>query len=92
MTPQDLKHKYGGANNRTLIKRAIRSEIAGGNQCLDALNDLDYLAQQWRGGAWPAAEIEIKAALTHLYHLSDLMRAEIRRRYQLPKPQQEIDR
>jgi hypothetical protein len=84
---RELREKYGrGAspNTRTLINRAIRAELVGGDHCLDALNALDQLRQQWLEWGWTEGLAEIEDALAATRRLYGRLGAEVRRRYGMP--------
>lgn len=84
MPTRDLAEKYGRGNSRALVNRAIRAELVGGDHCLDALNALDQLRQKWRERGWTEGLADIEAALRHVQSLDARLRAEIRRRYDIP--------
>ena len=86
MSTRDLRARYGGTgNSRALVNKAIRAELVGGDHCLDALNALDQLRQQWLARGWTEGLDEINAALGHVHRLYARLRAEIRDRYGLPR-------
>jgi hypothetical protein len=79
----DLREKYGRSKNtRQLINAAIRAELAGGNQALDALGQLDLRYDLTEGPAGAFAK-------DTLHTIVDAMAAEIRRRYGLPPREQD---
>lgn len=84
MSTRDLAEKYGRGNSRHLINRAIRAELVGGDNCLDALNALDQLKQQWVRRGWTEGLGEIETALSAVHAVYALLRAEIRGRYDMP--------
>lgn len=70
MTLADLKAKYGkNKEARVLINRAIRAELVGGNEALDALDALRNRADE--------------PTLQRLRAIVSAMADEIRRRYGL---------
>jgi hypothetical protein len=84
MPTLDLGAKYGRGNSRALINRAIRAELVGGDQCLTALDALAELRRKWRERGWTDGLVEIEEALRRVDRLYATMRAEIRRRYDMP--------
>lgn len=84
MSSRHLSEKYGNSNTRTRINRAIRAELVGGGDCLDALHSLDSLKQKWKDRGWTEGLPEINRALQQLHKLHAYMRAEIRARYGMP--------
>lgn len=82
MSTKDLAAKYGKSRNATQnINAAIRAEIPGGSQALDALDALRH-----RFESKPSADTE--AGYNWAQAIVSAMAAEIRRRYDLP-PRQE---
>jgi hypothetical protein len=70
MSKRDLGEKYGSSKNSTqLVNAAIRAEIPGGSEALDALDKLRPAGGQ---------------ALEAIRSIVDAMGDEIRRRYQMP--------
>jgi hypothetical protein len=88
MSTRDLRAKYGGTyTGRNLINKAIRTELVGGDRCLDALANLDQLAHMWRERGWVNGLDQIEIARDAVAELARSMRAEIRRRYNMPPEQ-----
>jgi hypothetical protein len=82
MSTRDLAAKYGkNRNSRRLINDAIRAELVGGAEALDAL---ELLRQQHERQGTP----ETHAALAAIHRIIDAMAAEIRQRYGLPQLEQ----
>lgn len=80
MSARDLSAKYGNKNRNNLINAAIRAELAGGGQALEALNDLRMIDDRERSRT-------SAKALEHARAIVDAMADEIRRRYGLENPQ-----
>lgn len=76
MSARDLTAKYGG-NIAQAISRAVRAELLAGPEVLDALDAAHKSAVATRS---PHAE----AALDLLRQAAQIMRAEIRSRYDMP--------
>jgi hypothetical protein len=76
MGTKELRDKYGG-NSVQAINRAIREELLGGTEVLEALDRVHKMAVATHH---PLAD----EALELLRSASDAMRAEIRRRYDMP--------
>jgi hypothetical protein len=76
MPTKDLVEKYGGKSSQA-INRAIRAELAGGNETLDGLDALHALT---RASGSP----EAGAALDVLRGVAAAMEALVRRRYGMP--------
>jgi hypothetical protein len=87
MSLRDLQQKLGmNRRGRDLINRAIRAELPGGNECLDALaffHEMKHRLNETRGE--PAAAV-CQAAMDRLALVADAMEAEIRRRYAITPP------
>jgi hypothetical protein len=79
----DLRNKYGGST-RMAINRAIRAELAGGNECLDAMELCHKLVRRLGehepGGKVPSVA---KVAYDRVAGIADAMENEIRRRYNM---------
>lgn len=75
-----IQDRYGGNNPRSRINRAIRAELPGGPQVLDAMTALRDLVRS--RDAEPVRD-RVHAALELLREAADQMEAEIRRRYGL---------
>jgi hypothetical protein len=81
----DLKAKYGGGNTRTTINRAIRAELAGGNECLDAVHALEQLRREWASRGFTEGMGDVEAALRHAGAVYERLKAEILDRYEMPR-------
>src|SRR5262245_54695564 len=78
MSTRDLAAKYGKAKNSTqLVNAAIRAEMTGGAEALDALDSLRRIDE--RRGTPETAD-----ALTAVRRMVDAMADGIRRRYGMP--------
>lgn len=80
MSTRDLQEKYGAANSKAAINAAIRAEIPGGGELLDALET----AHKAAGRNDDPAAATIGRVLTALLRAKGAMEAEIRRRYGIP--------
>jgi hypothetical protein len=83
MPIRELKEKYG--RSRGAINRAIRDELAGGNELLDALELFHKivlrLGEYEDDGKTPTVA---QVAHDRLCGIANAMEAEIRRRYGMP--------
>lgn len=78
MATKDLAAKYGkNKNSRVNINAAIRAELPGGNEALEALELADGLQGMARGTAF-------SRLLDSVYAVAAAMRADIRKRYGMP--------
>lgn len=78
MSKRDLADKYGASKNgRQLVNAAIRAELAGGPDALDALDAL-------RGRFDRAPSPDTEAAYNWATNIVAAMASEIRRRYGMP--------
>jgi hypothetical protein len=78
MSTRDLAAKYGKSKNSTqLVNAAIRAELPGGNEALDALDTLRR-ADEHRSNR------DTADALAAVRQIVEAMAAEIRRRYNMP--------
>lgn len=83
MGEKELREKYGGKLAKA-INRAIRAEVAGGNEALDKLTELAGPARHsgWKNRSGkPTAEAE--AYYEHL-KVIEKMDAEVRKRWGIP--------
>lgn len=80
MSTKELQEKYGKPNSQAAINAAIRSELPGGGELLDALE----IAHKAAGRKDDAEAGPIGRVLTALRAAKAAMEAEIRRRYGLP--------
>lgn len=80
MGSRELQQKYQASNSKAAIHRAIRAEIPGGTEALDAL---ERIHQVHRGSRAKEAGI----ALAELRQVVAAMEEEIRRRYDMPPRQ-----
>jgi hypothetical protein len=76
MSRLDLQAKYGKKNVRRLLNAAIRAELPGGAEAIDALDEL----RRWQDRR---DDESVQAALALLRRIIDAMALEIRRRYDL---------
>ena len=88
MGERELREKYGGKLHKA-INRAIRAEIAGGNEALDTLTDLAASAKQshWhdkQGRPTPEAEAYFK----HERDVVGKMAAKVRATWGVPQDAQ----
>jgi hypothetical protein len=78
VSTKELAAIYGKNKNSTqLVNAAVRTEIPGGSEALDALDELRSLHEN-RGLP------ETATALKHARAIVDAMAAEIRKRYDMP--------
>jgi hypothetical protein len=80
MTTKDLQEKYGKRNSAALINAAIRAELPGGSELLDALE----IAHKAAGRKDDPATATVGRVLVALRAAKRAMEAEIRRRYGMP--------
>ena len=78
VSARELREKYGGRTNEA-TNRAIRAEIDGGNDCLEALHRLHRLVKRYRVGS--AHHTLVQQALDNIREIAESMTVEIRRRY-----------
>ena len=87
MALKELREKYRKTSGsaREAINRAIRAELAGGNEALDAL-ELFHKIVQRTGDLEADGKTPTIAQVAHdrLVTIVDAMEAEIRRRYDMP--------
>lgn len=88
MSIRDLKEKYGGSKGRQVVNRAIRAEIIGGNEALDAVECLRRLHRLGVDRRYPWAA-DATAALNSVMAIVDEMSEEIARRYDLTSSREE---
>ncbi len=83
MGEKELREKYGGKLAKA-INRAIRAEVAGGNEALDKLTQLAGPARQsgWKARSGKSTP-EADAYHEHLKVIAK-MDAEVRRRWGIP--------
>jgi hypothetical protein len=77
MGARELQAKYDAPNSRAAINRAIRAELPGGGELLDALE----IAHKAAGRRESSAAGRILVALSAV---KIAMESEIRRRYDMP--------
>lgn len=77
MTTKDLREKYDAPNAKNAINKAIRAELPGGNEAIEAREQLHLINQASRSR-------DTKAALALVSGIIAAMEAEIRRRYGMP--------
>lgn len=84
MGERELRAKYGGKLPKA-INRAIRAEVAGGNEALDALTRLAGAARhsRWKDHAGRDTP-EALAYFKHKREVVERMEAEVRRRWGVP--------
>lgn len=82
MAFRNLREKYGNKKARQVVNAAIRAELPGGTEAIEALSRLQSRHAAARGNGDPAAG-ELKLALELVQHVTDRMAAEIGRRYRL---------
>lgn len=75
----NIREKYGGKLHQA-INRAIRAEMVGGDDLLDALERVDRLTRRLKDFGHPGVT-EATAALEQLRALKELMSALVRARY-----------
>lgn len=84
MGEREIREKYGGKLAKA-INRAIRAEVAGGN---DALDKLTQLAGDARHSGWKTKSgedtPEALAYYRHKRQVLDRMDAEVRKRWGIP--------
>lgn len=83
----ELREKYAGGANpnaRTLINKAIRAELVGGDHILTALDALRCVEHDWIQRGWTDGLADIRAARVATEAVAANFRAEIRRRYGMP--------
>lgn len=83
MGMKELGEKYGKGNGRTLVNRAIRAELPGGNELLDVIGLVWEAKQFLANGRADAAADKIADANGKLNDGMQAMSAEIARRYEL---------
>lgn len=77
MSTQDLRAKYEAGNTKQAINRAIRAELVGGPEALDALERINQLVRKHR-------VTETIEARSCAFAVVAAMEADIRRRYDMP--------
>ncbi len=83
MGVRELREKYGANKKaRIAINTAIRAELAGGTEAIEALSRIQARHAAARGNEDPAAT-ELRFALELVQAITDAMSAEIARRYGL---------
>lgn len=76
---RELIDRYGG-NRRDAVNRAIRAELVGGDDCLDALNLVDRLARRLTDRGLAGGD-EAQEALDSLRSVRAIMERIIHDRY-----------
>lgn len=80
MSTRDLAEKYGKSkNSRQLVNAAVRAELAGGAEALDALEAAHKALGRGNDPTLGRLHASIRA-------ITEAMQAEIRRRYGMPDP------
>ena len=88
MGERELRAKYGGKLAKA-INRAIRAEVAGGNEALETLTRLAGAARQSRWKDHAGRETpEAAAYFKHKREVVGRMEAEVRRRWGLPESEE----
>ncbi len=90
MATRDLREKYGSAGSaRLIINRAIRAELPGGAEALDAAELFHQIVCR-HGMYEPGTRTPTVAQVAHdrLAAILNAMEAEIRRRYKIPQNEQ----
>jgi hypothetical protein len=77
MTPKDMRERFGGRTIREAIHAAIRADLPGGPETLDAYS----LCQRYKANF---TTVETIGARDAVWRILTAMEAEIRRRYELP--------
>ena len=91
MTQKDLRDAHGEGKLRQVLNRAIRAEIPGGPETLDAL-ELAHKILRRTGETEASGQPTIaKVAYDRLCGIADAMESEIRRRYGLGTPPANTD-
>lgn len=80
MGTRELREKYGKSTAEQAINAAIRAELPGGSELLDALE----IAHKAAGRKDDPAAATVGRILTALRGAKAAMEAEIRRRYGMP--------
>jgi len=80
MPTKQLREKYGKSNQSLAINAAIRAELPGGGELLDALE----IAHKAAGRRDDPAAVTASRILSSLLAVKAAMEAEIRRRYDMP--------
>ena len=86
---RDLRERYGPSKKgREVMNVAVRAEISGGNEALDAIGVLLQLQTIGReeDAAWRG---DVDTALASLKRVADAMRGEVARRYELKTAEKE---
>jgi hypothetical protein len=83
MAMKELGAKYGKGSGRGLVNRAIRAELLGGDEALDALTAIHHAAQH-AATDMVKCVASLSAAHTLMSELVRKMSNEIARRYELP--------
>src|SRR3954447_2992610 len=87
MGEKELRVKYGGKLDKA-INRAIRAEVAGGNEALDKLTQLAGAARQSRWKDRVGRDTpEATAYFKHQKDVVGRMEADVRRRWGIPPEQ-----
>lgn len=80
---REIRDRYGrNLKGRQAVNAAIRAELVGGDDCLDAMASLHRLATRLRQRGLDRAD-EAQAALDACRRVADAMSDEIARRYDL---------
>lgn len=82
MPIRDLREKYGKGKGREVVNRAIRAELVGGDDCLDALQLMHRLTTRLKDRQIAGAA-DAQLALDAVRRISEIMAAEIAKRYDL---------
>ena len=83
MAMKELGAKYGKGSGRGLVNRAIRAELLGGNEALDALKAIHDAELHFASNPAKCAA-ELSRAHTLVSELVRKLSNEIARRYELP--------
>lgn len=81
MSLRDLNERYGNKNGEQLVNDAIRAELPGGNEILDAV----YLAPQVRAACSEEKKELAEKLCSLLFEGCKKMKNEIARRYDLKR-------
>ena len=82
MPIRDLREKYGKGKGHEVVNRAIRAELVGGDDCLDALPLVNRLVRRLRERGFAGTD-ESQRALDALRECSEVMANVIADRYDL---------
>jgi hypothetical protein len=93
MATKDLAAKYGKSkNSKQLINAAIRAELVGGNETLEAQTVADNLMLRARSDRAPPIVLDqVQENLAAVQAIAAAMRAEIRKRYGMPPELEDSD-